>query len=108
MKDFPSNTLAIYGSDGALFAHVRIAADPDRPERFQCIIDAPGDLPSDGGARWFAKRHYQRWSEHSFKVAKDGAITVHQGDFKAVFEPREEGGGFDTRAPAPPLFADWV
>jgi len=110
MPTLPSDTLALYDARGTLFGWLRFAPRDAEPHKGECLFDI---LPEaqDGAerseARWLAKRHYVRWSEHRFTLAPSGALTVRKAGFTLELHPDIEGDGLHTEPPQPPVTARW-
>lgn len=108
--ELPASTLAVFDSEGEAFGYVRIAPDPTRDDRIDCIFDVEATNAAQGlrsEVRWLCKRHFQQKSEHRLVLGNDGTVTIKKGDFKLVLEPEEEGDGLQSRAPSPPITAIW-
>lgn len=107
----PSSQLALFDTEGEVFGHVRIAADPDREGRFDCVFDVEANNPSQAlrpEVRWLLKRHFQRYSEHRFKLHDDGSVKISKAGFTLWLDPEEEDPEtLRARPPAPGVTALW-
>ena len=102
-----SKTLALYDSQGECFGALHMVPKADDLTKGECIFDVAPRSEEQGErheVRWLCKRHFQRWSEHRFKLGEDGSVTVHLNKFRIVFEPNSDGV-FTLRPPAPPVTA---
>ncbi|MFT4628388.1 MAG: hypothetical protein ACI8PZ_007083 [Myxococcota bacterium] len=110
MTTLPSNTLILHDPTGAAFGCIRFAPSDDRPGTGECLFDiseaARLDPARPSEVRWLAHRHYVRWSEHTFEVDDEGAVTIRKGSFTIVLDPTE-AGGVQTRPPAPFVRGSW-
>ncbi|MCB9670176.1 MAG: hypothetical protein H6734_11935 [Alphaproteobacteria bacterium] len=108
----PTHTLALYDTEGELFGHVRIAPDPDREGRLDCIFDVAATHPAQNlrsEVRWLLKRHYEQMSEHRFELGDDGSVRISKADFVLWLDPgEEEDDPLKARAPSPGVTADWI
>ena len=109
MQQLPSHVLVLHDGAGTSFGVLRFAPREDAPSKGECLFDIKpafqsGSVRSE--ARWLAKRHYVRSSEHRFKLADDGSLTISQGDFRCMFHVVDEGT-MATRAPDPPITGLW-
>ncbi len=111
MHQLPSRTLRLLDSSGTSFGYLRFAPRESQPSKGDCLFDilpeSQHGAAARSEARWLAKRHYVRWSEHKYKLTEDGTLTVSQGDFRVVFHIDEEDT-MTTRPPAPPITGVWT
>jgi len=110
MIDLPASSLVLLDNTGRSFGQLRLVAHPEKPYA-EAIFDVePIDeaQAARSEVRWLCKRHYKRFSEHRLSIGRDGAITVKKAGFLLELHPDEEGDGYASKAPAPPVRARWA
>lgn len=107
----PSSQIALFDTEGEAFGYIRIAADPDREDRLDCIFDVEPTNPAQAlrsEVRWLLKRHFQRYSEHRLQLLDDGGVKISKADFTLWLDPDEDApDALRARPPAPGITAVW-
>ena len=108
MTTLPSDTMLLCDGEGAPFGHLRFAPNPDKPGKGDAIVEITDEDSTREEVRWLRKRRFERVGEHGYKIGKDGAVTVSQGDFKLTMIATEQEGEWRSKPPAPYVVGLWL
>jgi len=110
MIALPAPTLVLFDATGAPFGQLRLVPVEGRPYAEGIFDVAPTSeaQAERSEVRWLCKRHFKRFSEHRLSIGDDGSLTVKKGSFRLDLHPNDDGTGFRTQPPAPPIRAAWA